>query len=192
MANAQAFSALMLFCAGFVLGLVWDFYRVLRRLSNPGRLQTAACDLLFWLVYTVWVAVLLQRTTAGEVRFYVFLSIACGVWSYFHYCSRRFASAWYLLIYHVMNALHRLANLVGSVFTLVGRVLLWPYRLITNLLLRPIWWLLALLLTPVSWLFRSLSRFFNRATHWLFHPFRVQLGRLRRCLANSLISPPKE
>src|SRR5690554_4224123 len=109
MPSTQALGALLLASAGFVFGLALDFYQVLRRLSNPGRLMTIACDLLFWLVYFVWIFVLLLRISGGEVRYHVFLSLAVGAGLYFWLFSRRLASAWHTLLYRLMWTLDKVA-----------------------------------------------------------------------------------
>lgn len=188
----QALGALLLASAGFAFGLALDLYRVLRRLSNPGRLLTAICDLLFWLAYAVWIFVLLQRISAGEVRYHVFLSIAAGVSIYFWLFSHRLGRAWYTLIYRLMRAANRIADWLSRALDAVLAIALWPYRTAMHYLIRPIWRMACFLFRPLSLLLKWLQQQLARLLRWLTSPLRRLFSRLRCAIAKILTPPTKE
>lgn len=189
MPAAQAVSALALSVSGFILGMAFDLYRVLRRLSSPGKWLTIACDSLFWLVYTVWTFVLLLRVNAGEVRFYVFLSIALGFGVYFWLFSRQMISGWYAVLYRLVLAGQWLFGWLNRLIDLVVRIVLWPYRVAERLILRPVYTILCWLFRPLRWLHGWLSRVVAGWWLRLTAPLRRPLRRLRQLLAE-LIAPP--
>lgn len=192
MPSTQALGALLLCLAGFAFGLAFDLYRVLRRLSNPGRMLTIICDLLFWLVYAVWIFALLLRTNAGEVRYHVFLSIATGAWLYFWLFSRRLVRAWHTIIYRLMRAASRIADWLSRVLDACLLVILWPYRVIVNWVLRPLWRIVSFLLTPALLLFGWLDRQSRKIWRWLTRPLVRWGENIRRAMARILTPPTKE
>lgn len=188
----QALSAFLLCLAGFAFGLAFDLYRVLRRLSNPGRIMTAVCDLLFWLVYAIWIFVLLLRTNAGEVRYHVFVSLAVGASFYFWLFSRRLAKAWYTIIYRLMRAADRTANWLNRALDVCLKVVLWPYRMLVHWLVRPLWRVATFLLSPVLLLLGWIGSQVHTLGAWLTRPLRRWTNRARRAVARILTPPTKE
>jgi spore cortex biosynthesis protein YabQ len=68
---------------GALGGLIFDFYRMIRRIWRPGRWGTSLGDIGFWLLLTGFTAAFLLLITWGEVRVYVFLAMSIGVGIYF-------------------------------------------------------------------------------------------------------------
>ncbi len=192
MPSSQALGALLLASAGFIFGLALDFYQVLRRLSNPGRLITIACDLFFWLAYSVWIFVLLLKISGGEVRYHVFLSIASGAGIYFWLFSRRLAPAWHTLLYRLMWTLNKIADGISRALDICLVILLWPYRMVMRFLFRPLWSLLSFLLSPLCKLLKFLSARLLAARRRVTRPVRRHLGIWRRRLVEWLASSNKD
>lgn len=78
----------LLVAMGFVAGVVFDAYRVLRQALRLKRRATNLGDALFWLLITVLTYLLLLICMAGEVRFYVFIAMAVGACLYLRLFSR--------------------------------------------------------------------------------------------------------
>lgn len=72
----------MIVC-GLGLGVLYDVYRVLYHTFQPPKWLTAACDLIYWLVATLFVFRTLFWSNQGEVRVFIFLGLIVGVWTYF-------------------------------------------------------------------------------------------------------------
>ncbi|MGE5552999.1 MAG: spore cortex biosynthesis protein YabQ [Betaproteobacteria bacterium] len=90
---------------GLLLGLLFDFYRVVRGRLRPGRFATAVGDLLFSLTATGVTFALLIVGNWGELRLYVWVGFLLGALSYRLFLSRTVIS-WLV-----------------ALFTLVGRIL---------------------------------------------------------------------
>ncbi len=68
---------------GILGGLIFDFYRMLRRIWRPSHWGTSLGDIAFWFLLTGFTVAFLVLITWGEVRFYVFLAMSMGVGVYF-------------------------------------------------------------------------------------------------------------
>jgi spore cortex biosynthesis protein YabQ len=74
---------------GALLGLVFDFYRVLRALYRPPQMVTALADLAYWLLATGLVFLALLFGNWGELRLYAFIGLALGALGYYRLLSRQ-------------------------------------------------------------------------------------------------------
>lgn len=83
---------------GFILALVFDFYRALRSLGYLGDIITKLIDFSFCILAGVIVFIILLRANLGEIRFYIFLSLLLGALIYNQTLSsfflRFFSSLW--------------------------------------------------------------------------------------------------
>lgn len=86
--NAQFYSFLGTVLTGFVLGGLFDFYRVFRLLTKPKKLLTCLGDLLFGLFAALAVFLILLYSNWGEFRLYVFLGMFLGIFFYYNLLSR--------------------------------------------------------------------------------------------------------
>ena len=84
----QAETFAILTAVGVLLGLLFDFYRVLRGIYKPRRVVTAAGDLVYWLFATVITGGALLYSNWGEMRLYVVLALLAGAGGYFKFFSR--------------------------------------------------------------------------------------------------------
>lgn len=84
----QVETFLLTVVTGMFLGLLFDFYRIMRGVFKPRWLVTSVADLLYWLVATVIVFVALLFGNWGEVRLYVFIGLLTGVLLYYWLLSR--------------------------------------------------------------------------------------------------------
>lgn len=72
---------------GFLTGLIFDIYRRARNLFSPGPFLTALGDLCFWGVITVITFCSLFKINFGQVRGYLFLGLAVGLFLYITFFS---------------------------------------------------------------------------------------------------------
>lgn len=85
--TGQVMTFVMIMVTGMVLGVLFDFYRVLRGTFNPQALMTWFTDLLYWLIATAIVFFSLVLSNWGELRFYVFIGILGGLGLYYKWLS---------------------------------------------------------------------------------------------------------
>jgi spore cortex biosynthesis protein YabQ len=115
---------------GVLMGLLFDFYRVLNRLFRPSRLATQIGDLLFWLLLAGVVFFLLILGNWGEVRVYVVLGLILGLLGHLRWFSRttiRIFNCWFCLM--------------GKMYRSIIRIVSWPVRWLTRIVLVPVGWI---------------------------------------------------
>jgi len=132
---------------GILIGVLFDFYRMLNRVIRPSSWLTQVGDLLFWLLLSGMVFWLLLIGNWGEVRAYVFLGLALGLIGHLRWFSKTTLRFW--------NWLFRLTGKVyGCFISIIG----WPVRLFSRIVVVPIGWL-------------------SMGLRWLFSPFLSVMDR---------------
>lgn len=79
----QFYAFLLTIVAGASVGIVFDFYRVLRSNRNPKRWVSVVYDILYWVVVTPTVVIFLLVGNWGDLRYYVLLGMGLGLFVYF-------------------------------------------------------------------------------------------------------------
>lgn len=168
--DLQLYAVLVMLLAGIALGLLFDIYRGVRVVVNPGPLLTGIGDVLFWAAATVILIAALLCGTWGEIRLFVPVAIALGLGAYRVLaglvvvraaaralrCANRAARA-------AVIRLRRLVAAAERVVTFLLGIVLWPLQALAGLFDR-----------PRRWLMRSVRRLCSPA------------AALGRCLAGAL------
>ena len=78
MINNQA----LLFCVfiinGLLIGLLFDFFRILRKSFKTSDIITYIEDILFWILTGIILLYSIFTFNNGEIRFYMFLGVILG------------------------------------------------------------------------------------------------------------------
>ncbi|NLT94978.1 MAG: spore cortex biosynthesis protein YabQ [Clostridia bacterium] len=128
----QLFAFLVTIGIGFLAGILFDIYRVLRLLWAPRKLGTFIGDILFWLIMTFVVFSLLLVGNWGELRIYVFIGISVGVYLYMRFLSKK----WQKIIRHIFI-------FAFKILTGLGKLISWPIKMVMKILIIPIGFLIA-------------------------------------------------
>ena len=86
--DAQLVSFLTTLAIGLVLGLFFDFYRVLRGVFRPRAALSCLLDGAYWLFALALTFVALLMSDWAQLRFYTFLGLICGGIFYFRALSK--------------------------------------------------------------------------------------------------------
>ena len=113
---------------GLLTGLLFDIYRRIRNLVSPGPYLTALGDLCFWILISAITFASLFNISSGQVRGYVFASIAAGLAFYMHFISR------YVIYFFVV-----LHNYFGIGFLKISKSIGRVKRLKSVRLMRRLW-----------------------------------------------------
>ncbi len=81
--TSQGLVFLVMMLCGIAGGLLFDFFRAVRKLIRMNVLWVGLCDLLFWLLCTIAVFYAARLTNQGELRWYEFIGILLGLALYF-------------------------------------------------------------------------------------------------------------
>lgn len=116
---SQILASVAMIAIGVLTGLMFDIYRVFRFLLRPGATVSIFLDLIFWVLATPVIFLLLLACNWGQLRLYVFLGMAVGLFSYFQLLSQ--SVLWFLL-----NAVRRVTSRVAAMVYAVVRAASWP------------------------------------------------------------------
>ena len=82
MAQDQAYLFLVFSLTGVAIGILFDFFRILRRSIKTSNIITYIEDVLFWILTGILVLYNIWYFNNGEIRIYMFLGIVIGVLVY--------------------------------------------------------------------------------------------------------------
>ena len=82
MAQDQAYLFIVFSLTGVVIGILFDFFRILRRSFKTSNIITYFEDVLFWILTGVLILYNIWYFNNGEIRIYMFLGIIMGVLIY--------------------------------------------------------------------------------------------------------------
>ena len=78
MINNQAVLFLIFSLNGVIIGLIFDFFRILRKSFKTSNLMTSIQDIIFWIITGISVIFFMYNFSDGTIRFYMFLSLLFG------------------------------------------------------------------------------------------------------------------
>lgn len=82
MVQNQAYLFLVFSLTGVVIGILFDFFRILRRTIKTGNIATYIQDILFWILTGILILYNIWYFNNGEIRVYMFLGIIIGTLIY--------------------------------------------------------------------------------------------------------------
>lgn len=82
MINNQAYLFLIFTLDGIIIGLLFDFFRILRKIVKTNNLFTYLEDVIFWILTGILILYSIYFFNNGEIRLYMFLGIFLGVLGY--------------------------------------------------------------------------------------------------------------
>ena len=82
MVQNQAYLFLVFSLTGVTIGVLFDFFRILRRTIKTGNIITYIQDILFWILTGILILYNIWYFNNGEIRVYMFLGIILGVLIY--------------------------------------------------------------------------------------------------------------
>jgi len=109
---------------GIVVGVVFDFYRVLRGQTKPKKLITNIFDLLFAVMVTIIIFIALIYSNGGVIRVYVFLGIILGQIIYYWLFSRYIIILFSQLIEFIYFILCKVKNLTLLIYNNIKKTII--------------------------------------------------------------------
>lgn len=103
--NNQAYLFAVFVINGFLIGLLFDVFRILRKTFKTNDLATYIEDILFWVITGIMTLAFIFYFNNGEIRFYVFLGIILGVLIYILTISKYVISVSVKIIKYIKNIL---------------------------------------------------------------------------------------
>lgn len=123
----QIFIFLTAVLCGVSIGILFDIFRIIRKLSNPTKASVNIQDTLFWLASAILVFWYIFTFNKGELRWFIFVGVFLSGWLYNLTISKYFIKIGIFLV----NLLKK-----ASIFLL--KVILLPIAFIYRLIRKPL------------------------------------------------------
>ena len=124
---SQGYLFLIFILVGIIIGLLFDFFRILRRTFKTSDFITYLEDILFWILSGIILIYSIFVFNNGELRAYIFLSLFIGIITYMLTISK------YFIKFNVL-----ILTGLKKVITTILKVIIYPFKLILKLLIKPL------------------------------------------------------
>lgn len=126
----QLYSMLVFLISGIIIGVFFDFFRILRRSFKTSDIITYIEDIIFWILTGLFLIFVLFQINNGEIRLYNIIGLFIGIILYMIFVSKIF-----------ININVKIINFLKKIFIKLFKILLYPIKLLFNILkklLKPI------------------------------------------------------
>lgn len=107
---------------GAMIGLVYDFFRVLRRVLKHPNWAVQLEDILFWLVATLGMFYFILRQNSGAVPMFSVMAVFCGAVIYFATLSRLVLVVFVKLASIIKIVLAKICYIIALPFTFARKL----------------------------------------------------------------------
>lgn len=116
---------------GIIIGLLFDFFRILRRSFKTKDFITYIQDVLFWILTGFILLYSIFTFNNGEIRLFMFLGVAIGIIIYMLFISSYIIKINVAIIQFIKNIIIKIFNIIIVPFKAI-------YNLVKKLFFRPI------------------------------------------------------
>lgn len=116
MVQNQAYLFLVFSLTGMVIGILFDFFRILRRTIKTGNIATYIQDILFWILTGILILYNIWYFNNGEIRVYMFLGIIIGTLIYMSTLSNIFVKLFTKILSTIIKILELPFKTIISLF----------------------------------------------------------------------------
>lgn len=106
---------------GMALFLLYDCFRIFRRIVPHGAIWIGVEDFIYWLICTVAIFLMLYRKNDGMIRGFAIGGVIAGMMIYFFLLSRFIVRANVWILKKVLGAVGRMTGFVTRPFRRMGR-----------------------------------------------------------------------
>ena len=116
---------------GIIIGLLFDFFRILRKTIKTKDIVTYIEDFIFWFLTGAIILYSIFTFNNGEVRFYMFLAILMGVITYLLFVSKYVIEINVTIITFLKKAIKKIFYIVSIPFVFI-------FKMIKKVLMKPV------------------------------------------------------
>ena len=128
----QAYLFLIFTLDGLFIGLLFDFFRILRKSFKTINLVTYIEDILFWIATGISIIFCMYRFSEGSLRLFMFLGLGFGLTLYMLTFSKIVIKIFVFLIITVKKMIHQIIKMIITPFK-------WIYHIADKIMFRPIY-----------------------------------------------------
>ncbi|MBR3163105.1 MAG: spore cortex biosynthesis protein YabQ [Clostridia bacterium] len=115
MITNQAYLFLIFTLNGFLIGVFFDFFRILRKSFKTSNLVTYIEDIIFWILTGFLLLYSIFTFNNGQIRIFMFLGIAIGIVLYLLILSHHFINITVYIISIFKNVTKNIINLLKKI-----------------------------------------------------------------------------
>lgn len=127
MVTNQAYLFLIFAINGIIIGLLFDFFRISRKVFNTNDVTTYIEDILFWILAGAIILYSIFVFNNGELRLYMFLGIILGAFIYLLFISS-----------YIIKINIKIINVLKKVFGIVIIPFKYIYKLLHKIFFKPV------------------------------------------------------
>lgn len=122
MAQNQAYLFLVFSLTGVAIGILFDFFRILRRSIKTSNIITYIEDVLFWILTGILVLYNIWYFNNGEIRIYMFLGIVIGVLVYMSTLSNIFVKIFSKILSFIIKIMEIPFKIIIDIFRKINTI----------------------------------------------------------------------
>lgn len=129
---------------GLLIGLLFDFFRILRKAIKTADFITYIEDALFWVLTGLIILYSIFTYNNGEIRLFMFLAIILGISVYITFISKI-----------ILSISLGIINVVKKIFSIVFHIIKIPFHFFIKLIRE-------VFLNPISFIIINISNYFTK------------------------------
>ncbi|MBE3592197.1 MAG: spore cortex biosynthesis protein YabQ [Thermoanaerobacter sp.] len=135
--QSQIYAFLVTVYGGFVLGFIYDIFKVTRQVFKLKKTFSNIADIIFWLFGTITMLYFMYISNYVEIRLYSFLGFAIGVILYYVLLSYFITQALIVIYEFILKFLKKMAEIIIYPVKIVVNFFILPYRFTRKILTLP-------------------------------------------------------
>ena len=128
----QAYLFLIFSLNGVFIGLLFDFFRILRKSFKTGNLITYIEDVLFWILTGISIIFCMYKFSMGQLRLFMFMGLCFGIILYMLTLSK-------IIIKEVVLIISILKKFIKKIIKIIIAPIKFTYKLIKKIIIKPIY-----------------------------------------------------
>ena len=130
---------------GLLIGLLFDFFRILRKAIKTADFITYIEDVLFWILTGFIILYSIFTYNNGEIRLFMFLAIIVGILIYLTFISKMILSI-------SLSIINVVKKILGTVFHIIKI----PFQFLMK-------WIKKIFLNPISFIIINIRNYFTKS-----------------------------
>lgn len=98
--------------SGMIIGVLFDFFRILRKSFHTPDFITYIEDILFWIITGIFLLFLLFNFSNGEIRIYTFLGLLIGIIVYMIFISKFIIKVSVTIVKFIKNIILKILSIL--------------------------------------------------------------------------------
>ena len=118
---SQFNTVVIFFLTGICIGLLFDFFRIQRKVLKTCDFITYIQDILFWIVSGLIIIFVIMKYTNGEIRIYMVLGIILGILIYFLIISKYIMKIFVCILSFLLNIIGKLLFPIKKIYKIIKK-----------------------------------------------------------------------